>query len=103
MDTWSYLRSQLSKQTNLVDLQLLSNYALFSKNWGRKLLKKNLEYESILYNSTELPVDWKSGEFQNETILFIFISRKIIQERIFQESLRYNIILNLLSPFHICF
>ena len=53
MGTWSYLRSQLSKQTNLVDLQLLSNYALFSKNWGRKLLKKNLEYESILYNSTE--------------------------------------------------
>ena len=40
----------------------------------KKLLKKNLEYESILYNSTELLVDWTSREFLNQTILF---SRKI--------------------------
>ena len=38
------------------------------------MLKKNLEYESILYNSTELLVDWTSREFLNQTILF---SRKI--------------------------
>ena len=36
--------------------------------------KKNLEYESIFYNSTELSVDWTSREFQIHTILF---SRKI--------------------------
>ena len=71
---WSYRRSQLSKQRNLVDLQFLLNYALFSKNWFRKLLKKNLEYESILHNSTELSVNWASTESQNQNILF---SRKI--------------------------
>ena len=38
------------------------------------MLKKNLEYESTLYNSTQLSVDWTSREFQNQTILF---SRKI--------------------------
>ena len=50
VDMFSYLRNQRSKQ-------ILSNYALFSKNWCRKLLKKKLEYENILYNSTELAVD----------------------------------------------
>ena len=69
-----YLASQRSKQTNLADLQLYLNYALFSKNWCRKLLKKNLKYKSILYNSTELSVDWTSREFQNQSIVF---SRKI--------------------------
>ena len=71
---FSYLRSQQSKQKNLADLQFLLNYALFSKNWLRKLLKKPLENESILYNSTELLVAWISKEFQIQTILF---SRKI--------------------------
>ena len=74
MDMSSYLYNQQSKQTSLVYLQLLSNYALFSKNWCRKLLKKNLKYECILYNSTGLSVDWTFREFQNQTILF---SRKI--------------------------
>ena len=46
------------------------NYALFSKNWCRKLLKKNLKYKSILYNSTELIVDWTSREFQNQSVVF---------------------------------
>ena len=31
----------------------------------------NLEYESILYNSTELSIDWTSREFQNQTVLFL--------------------------------
>ena len=34
-------------------------------------LKKNLEFESILHNSTELSVDWTFREFQNQTILFL--------------------------------
>ena len=51
---FSYLRNQRSKQTNLADLQFLLSYARFSKNGSRKLLKKIIEYESILYNSTEL-------------------------------------------------
>ena len=71
---WSYLRNQRSKQTNLVYLHVISSYAFFSKNWCRKLLKKNFEYESILYNSTELSLDWTSRELQNQTILF---SKKI--------------------------
>ena len=41
---------------------------------GVESCKKKLEYESILYNSTELSVDWTSRELQNQTILF---SRKI--------------------------
>ena len=40
VDMWSYLRNQPLKQTNLVDLQFLLNYAPFSKNCCRKLLKK---------------------------------------------------------------
>ena len=40
----------------------------------QKFVKKNQEYESILYNSTELSTDWTSKEFQNQIILF---SRKI--------------------------
>ena len=60
---WSCLRNQRSKETSLVDLQFLSNYELFSKNWCRKLLKK--EYESMLYNFIERLVDWTSREFQN--------------------------------------
>ena len=49
---WLDLRNQPSKQTNLVDLQFLSNDAL----WCRILFKRNLIYESIFYNSTELTV-----------------------------------------------
>ena len=67
-----YVTNDQNKQP--ADLQFLFNCALFSKNWCRKMLKKNLEYESTLYNSTQLSVDWTSREFQNQTILF---SRKI--------------------------
>ena len=68
-----YLRNQRSKQTNLADLQFLLNYPFFFPKVVRKG-KKNLEYESILYNSTELLDDWTFREFQSQTILF---SRKI--------------------------
>ena len=44
------------------------------KNDAENFLKKNFEYESILYTSTELSVDWTSRDFQNQTIL---LSRKI--------------------------
>ena len=64
---WSYLRNQRSKQTNLVDLQFLSNYVLFSKKLVQNVVKKGSlnmkEYYIIPLN-----------EFQNETILF---SRKL--------------------------
>ena len=65
-----YVTKGQNKQTNLADLQFLLNYALFSKNCCRKLLKKNLKYKSILYNSTGLSVDWTSREFQNQGIVF---------------------------------
>ena len=77
MDMFWYLRNQRSKQGSLADLQFLFSYALFSQNWCRKLLKKNVEYESILYNSTELSVDWTSKGSPNQTILFILFSKKI--------------------------
>ena len=35
-----------------------------------KLITKNLKYESISYNSTELLIDGTSREFQNQTKLF---------------------------------
>ena len=41
LDMWSYLLSQYSIQTNLADLQFLSYYTLFAKNWWRKLLQKD--------------------------------------------------------------
>ena len=70
----------MSKQTNLVYLQFLINYALFSKNWSQKLLKKEP-------NVKAQPENFKINLFY------------------FQESLcrRYNIILKLLPQFHICF
>ena len=65
---WSYLRNQRSKQTNLVYLQFLMHS--FPKTGAEGCQEKNLEYGRILYNSTELSVDWTSTEFQNQTILF---------------------------------
>ena len=62
-----YVTNGQNKQT-IYNLRFLLNYALFCKNWCRMLLKKNLKYDSILYNSTELSVDWTSREFQNQTI-----------------------------------
>ena len=35
------------------------------KKWRKIVKKKNFEYENILYNSTELSVDWTFREFQN--------------------------------------
>ena len=51
-----YVANGQNKQ-NLADLQFPLKHALFSNNWCRKLRKKNLEYESILYNYAELSVD----------------------------------------------
>ena len=45
----------------------------FPKTGPESCLKKNFEYEGILYNSTGLSGDWTFTEFQNQTIL---ISRK---------------------------
>ena len=46
----------------------------FAKTGAESCSPKNLQYDSILHNSTELSVDWASREFQNQTVLF---SRKI--------------------------
>ena len=65
------------------------NYILFSKNRCRKLLKNNLEYESILYN-----LNYRlTGHPENFKIKLYYF-----QERL---SLQYN--LKLLSLFHLCF
>ena len=52
-----YLRHQRSKQTNLADLQYILNYPLFFQKLVQKV-KKNLEYESILYNSNDWTIRW---------------------------------------------
>ena len=75
-----YLFNQRSKQTNLADLQFLLNYALFSKNLYRKLLKKNLECESISYNSTELSVD--SGHPEIFKIKLYYFQESLIKSSI---------------------
>ena len=46
----------------------------FPKTGSESCWKKNPKYDSNLYNSTELSVDWTSREFQNQAILF---SRKM--------------------------
>ena len=46
---WSYACNQRSKQADLGDLQFLSNNALFSKNWCRKLLKKRTWNMKVYY------------------------------------------------------
>ena len=63
--------------TNCQNKQTLQIYNFFrimhsfrKTNCCKKLLKRNLEYESILYNSIELSVGWTSTDFQNQTILF---------------------------------
>ena len=88
---WSYKRNQWSKQTNLADLQFLSNYVLFSKNWCGKLLKRKIEYQSILYNSRERPVDWTSREFQDHTILFSSKIKTSIQRNP-EVTVSYNVL-----------
>ena len=45
---WSYLRNQRLKETRLVDLQFLSNYALFSKT-GAKVVKKRSLNKKVYY------------------------------------------------------
>ena len=89
---WSYLRNQRSKQTNLVGLQFLSNYALFSKKLVQKVVKKgtlNMKVYYIITLNDRLirhPEKFK-------------IKLQDFQERL---SLRYNIILKLLPLFHRC-
>ena len=79
---WSYQRNQRSKHTNLVYLQFLLNYALFPKTGPESCQKKNLEYESILYNSKELSVDWTSDLFSFDCSKFsisFFEKNKILE------------------------
>ena len=70
---WSYLRSQRSKQTNFVDLQFLSNYALFLKILGQKVVRKGTSNMKVYYI---IPLNYRltGNPVQNQTILF---SRKI--------------------------
>ena len=63
----------------------LYSYALFG---AESCLKKNLEYESILHNFTELLVDWTSREFQKQTILFPKKISDIHRERLMFHSIQ---------------
>ena len=44
-----YLHNQWSKQTNLANLQFHLNYVLLSKNWCRKMLKKETWIWKYIY------------------------------------------------------
>ena len=68
---WSCLRIQRLKETDFLDLQLSRIMNSLPKTDAESYLKRNLEYESILCNSTELSVHWTCREFQNQTILFL--------------------------------
>ena len=69
----------------------LSDYTLFSKSWCRNLLEKNVEYESMLYHSN---YRWTGHPEMFKIKLDYF------QERL---SLRFKIILKVLSRFRKCF
>ena len=59
-----------------------------TKTGAESCLKKNLEYESILHNFTELLVDWTSREFQKQTILFPKKINDIHRERLLFHSIQ---------------
>ena len=59
-----------------------------TKIGAESCLKKNLEYESILHNFTELLVDWTSREFQKQTILFPKKINDIHRERLLFHSIQ---------------
>ena len=64
-----YLTNVQNKQT-LQIYNFFWNKHSFSKNDAEGCEKKELKYEIMLYNSTELSVDWTSRWFQNQTISF---------------------------------
>ena len=79
---WSHLCSQRSKQTNFVDLQFLSNYTLFSKILGQKVVKKGTSNMTVYYI---IPLNYRlTGNPENFKIKLYYF-----QERL---SLRYNIL-----------
>ena len=66
---WTYyVINGQNKQTCVCSL-LFRSMRSFSKTGAEGLSKKNL-FKGILYNSTELLVEWTLREFQNQTILF---------------------------------
>ena len=72
-----YLDINVTNGQNKQTLQIYIFFCImhFFPNTGpKKCLKGNLEYKTILYNSTELSTGWTSREFQSQTTLF---SRKI--------------------------
>ena len=70
VDMWPYLRNQPQKQTNLVDIQFLSNYALFQK-LVQKVVKKGTTNMKV-YHVIPLKY-WLSGNPDNfKTTLYYF-------------------------------
>ena len=66
MDIWSYLRNQRSKQINFVDLQFLSNYALFSKKLVQKAVKEGTSKTKGYY---VIPLNYRlTGNPENSKI-----------------------------------
>ena len=63
-------------------------YSSLPKTGAESCLKKNLEYESILHNFTELLVDWTPREFQKQTILFPKKISDIYRERLMFHSIQ---------------
>ena len=89
---WSYLRRQLPKQTNLVDLHFFQIMVSFPKTSAESCYKRtsNMKVYYIIPLNSRL-----TGDTENFKIKIYYFYERL--------SLRYNLILKLLSLFHICF
>ena len=80
---WSYLRNLRFKQTNLADLQFLSNYALFFKKLVQKVVKggaslwSSFEWSTVRKFSEGLALSiGPSQRAQREVIYFPYVNGK---------------------------
>ena len=94
VDMWSYLHNQRSKQKKVVDLQFLSNYVFFSKNWFRKLLKHKIRTSNMTVYFI-IPLNYRlTGHPETFKVKLYYFKERL--------SLWYNIILKFLFLLHIC-
>ena len=87
---WLYLCNQWSKQTNFVDLQFFFELRTFGQKLVQKIIKKGTSNMKVYY---VIPLNYRFTRRPENFKMKLYY----FQERL---SLRYNIILKLLSLFH---
>ena len=71
---WSYLRNQRSKQTNLVYLQFILNYALYSKNQVQKVVTKKPQILKYI-----IPLNYRlTGHPENFNIKLYYLQERLV-------------------------